>query len=480
MELRSQLGNMNKIIAYGLLTVIASIYIYFILKNANWTWGDDYEFLISTAVGKIEWSLHIANRGRFYPFGHFDFNILTLIPGGASPLAHYILVAVSFLFFVFFSYKLYAIVLKEARCNTNFNPWLIIITITFLLYYFFRVFFFLVYPERMIIVLLTLFFVAYYKFIKQNSTAYAIIAILVAIYLSYCKETIFLVFSMIVGLNLMFNFKNIILKQKLFYYALGINVIVFLLLYYFIAYKNADTIYSRNSNLKEVLIFSVGNLKLLYISLFFAFWRVYRLLVKKDRQNLFFDSMLFSGVIYALANVILKLPMEYYYFPAVMLTMPALLYWAAKLVHPKWILIVLVIITVYYGRKFPRVIDSVQGQRTETSKHVMELIRYMKASDYVLWYENPRNGDVEKGLIGYQKEILDVYVNFYDNSINNTDLQIINWMPDSVANNTLIFYSGMNTIDFDDNNEWDKKMESMDFEKLDLPNIYQISIYNKQ
>ena len=85
----------NTVIVYALLSLISLVYVYFILLNANWTWGDDYEFLISTAIDKIEWSLHIANRGRFYPFGHFDYNILTLIPGATTPLAHYILVALT-------------------------------------------------------------------------------------------------------------------------------------------------------------------------------------------------------------------------------------------------------------------------------------------------------------------------------------------------------------------------------------------------
>ena len=270
-----------------------------------------------------------------------------------------------------------------------------------------------------------------------------------------------------------FNFRGINHKQKVFNYALVINVLVFLILYYFIVYRNTVTFYSRNSNLKEVLIFSFGNLKLLYISFFFAFWRVYRFFVKKDRLNLFFDSMLFSGIVYALANIILKLPLEYYYFPAVMLTLPALIYWAAKLLHPKWMLIVILMLTVYYGRKFPRVIASVQGQRTETSKNIIELTNNVRSATDIFWFVSSSNDLAKQGIIGYQRDILEVYLKFYDPLITKLDIKNIKMLPDSARSGTVLFYSDLN-------NEKPKDMENLGYKKLNLPNIYEMSIYLKK
>lgn len=462
----------NTAIVYALLSLISLVYVYFILLNANWTWGDDYEFLISTAIDKIEWSLHIANRGRFYPFGHFDYNILTLIPGATTPLAHYILVALSFMFFIIFSVKLYSIILKETGRNSVFNTWLILIIISFLLYYFYRIFFFLVYPERMIVVLMTLFFILYYQFIKKEKMIYGAIAIIISIYLIYCKETIFLVFSTIVGMNLFFNLKSLSLKQKLFYYLLGINVIVFLLLYYFIAYRNAETFYSRNSNLNDVFLFSIGNLKLLYIAIVVALWRAYQVLIKKDRLHLFFDSLLFSGIIYALANVLLKLPMDYYYFPAVMMTLPAIIYWLTKYLHPKWICIGLLVITVYYGRKFPTVIKSVQGQRINTSRNVVEVAKFVKNASVVLWYDDPTNDNIEQELIGYQREISEVYLKYYDRSLSELKIKQIHSISESIMKGAILFYS--------DKNNTNQNILKLGFEKIDLPNIYEISVYKKK
>lgn len=472
MNLNLKQGKWNTIIVYTLLSLISSVYVYFILLNANWTWGDDYEFLISTAVGKIEWSLHIANRGRFYPFGHFDYNILTLIPGATTPLAHYILVALSFVFFLIFSIKLYSIILKETGRNSVFNTWLILIIISFLLYYFYRIFLFLVYPERMIVVLMTLYFILYYQFIKKEKMIYGVIAIIISVYLIYCKETIFLVFSTIFGLNLLFNFKNLTNKQKIFYYALGLNVIIFLLLYYFIAYRNAETFYSRNSNLNDVFLFSIGNLKLLYIAVVLALWRAYQVLIKKDRQHLFFDSLLFSGIIYALANVLLKLPMDYYYFPAVMMTLPAIIYWLTKYLHPKWICIGLLVISVYYGRKFPTVIKSVQGQRINTSMNVVGLTKFVKSASEVLWYDDPTNNIVEQGLIGYQREISEIYMKFYDQSLSELKIRHIDSISESIMQGAILLYS--------DKNNTSQNISELGFEKIDLPNIHEISVYKKK
>ena len=245
-----------------------------------------------------------------------------------------------------------------------------------------------------------------------------------------------------------------------------------MLLYYFIAYRNAETFYSRNSNLNDVFLFSIGNLKLLYIAVVLALWRAYQVLIKKDRQHLFFDSLLFSGIIYALANVLLKLPMDYYYFPAVMMTLPAIIYWLTKYLHPKWICIGLLVISVYYGRKFPTVIKSVQGQRINTSMNVVGLTKFVKSASEVLWYDDPTNNIVEQGLIGYQREISEVYLKYYDRSLSELKIKQIHSISESIMKGAILFYS--------DKNNTNQNILKLGFEKIDLPNIYEISVYKKK
>ena len=100
------------------ITMLLSFYIVF---NANWLFGDDTLYLCTTAIGKI---LPISNDmnfgGRFFPLGHYDFNILVLI-GKYSPTAHYILSAISFILFVIITSFFYKKIINNTSQNNKYN-----------------------------------------------------------------------------------------------------------------------------------------------------------------------------------------------------------------------------------------------------------------------------------------------------------------------------------------------------------------------
>ncbi|OJV42944.1 MAG: hypothetical protein BGO29_07205 [Bacteroidales bacterium 36-12] len=468
----------NKRIVLILLVFSSLLFGYFIIKDANWTWGDDYEFLISTAVGKMEWDIHVANHGRLYPLGHSDYNILTLIQGATTPVAHYSIVLFSFFLFVFFSYKLYNIVLIKTNKSSKLINWIVLFSILFLFYYFYRLFFFLVYPERIMVVLLSLFFILYSKFLKTNQSVFAVFAVLVSIYLSYTKETSFIIFSVVAGIGLLFNYKNNSKKENWFYLALTTNIVSFLLVYYFIAYRTADTLYSRHSSVFEVIQFTVGNLKILYIALIASLWRVFVFLFRKDRSHLLIDILLFSGVLYAIANVILKMPMDYYYFPAVMLTFPALVYWGVKLLRPEWVLIVLILSTGYYYRKFPKVINIIQDLKISTHKNLVEFTNILNDSDKAYWLQYDDIDEVVKGKMGYQREILEVYYHFYNNEDEAIEIKNVNELPEELNSKIVLFYSDLQVA----SEEYDitlRQIDSIGFTQQHLPNIQDIKIFTK-
>ncbi|SOD81216.1 hypothetical protein [Spirosoma fluviale] len=463
-------------ITTSLLIICSIIFGYFIIKNANWTWGDDYEFLISTAVGKIEWDLHIANHGRLYPLGHFDFNILTFIHGADGPSAHYILVLISFFIFVFLSFRLYQDILQNTNANQKTISWIILISIIFLFYYFYKIFFFLVYSERIIIILLSLFFILYSKFLSTKKLPYAIITLIVSIYLCFTKETSFIIFGTVAGLNLLLNVKNISKREIIFYCILLVIIIIFLSVYYFVAYRSTDTYYSRHSTFEEVIKFSFRNLKILYIATALSIWRIYCILLQHDRKNFYIDSLLFSGILHAIANIILKMPMDYYYFPAVMLSLPALLHWGVRLYNPNWILTALILISGYYVRKFPETIESIQNLRITSNHQFQELTKLLNNVDSAYWLQEANVTSVNVGLMSYQRELLGVYYNYYNKSNKITEINNISKIPDFAGKKTVIFYSNYNNI----NNNQDSTLEKiyqLGYKKTNFSAINEINIF---
>lgn len=468
----------NSVIVITVLILVSLGFSFFILKNANWTWGDDFEFLISTAIGQIEWDFHIANNGRFNPFAHFDFNVLTLFPGCTTPIAHYSVVMISFLFYVYLSFYLYKIILSDIDKNQALISWIILVAILFTFYYFYRLFFLLVYPERMMIVLFTLFFILYSKFLKTNKSTYAIIAVLISLYLCLTKETSFVVFATMAGIGLLFNYKNNSKKENIFYLSLFVVIVVFLVLYYFIAYKTTTTLYTRHGTFSQVIKFTLGNAKILYIAILLFFWRFYEFVFKKDRENLMIDMMLVSGIMHAVANVVLRMPMDYFYYPAVMLTLPALVYWGVKLVRPEWVLVVLILSTGYYYRKFPKVMNSIQDMKTSTHKNLVEFTNILNDSDKAYWLQYDDIDEVVKGKMGYQREILEVYYHFYNNEDEAMEIKNINELPEELNSKIVLFYSDLQVS----SEEYDitlSQIDSLGFTQQYLPNIQDIKIFTK-
>lgn len=476
--MKTRIIKINSVIVITVLILVSLGFSFFILNDAHWTWGDDFEFLISTATGQVEWDFHIANNGRLNPLAHFDFNILTLFPGFTTPIAHYSVVMISFLFYVYLSFYLYKIILSDIDKNQALISWIILVAILFTFYYFYRLFFLLVYPERMMVVLLSLFFILYSKFLETNKNIFAISAVLVSLYLLYTKETSFVIFSVIAVIGLIFNYRNNSKKENWFYIALIAIVVSFILIYYFVAYRTADTFYSRNSTLFETIKFTLGNAKILYIAILLFFWRFYEFVIKKDRENLMVDMMLVSGIMHAVANVVLKMPMDYFYYPAVMLTLSTLVYWGVKLLRPEWVLIILILSTGYYYRKFPKVINSIQDMKTSTHKNLVEFTNILNNSDKAYWLQYDDLDEVVKGKMGYQREILEVYYHFYNNEDEAIEIKNINELPEELNSKIVLFYSDLQVS----SEEYDitlRQIDSIGFTQQHLPNIQDIKIFTK-
>jgi hypothetical protein len=74
--------------------------VFVIMFQANWTFSDDHEYIITTAVNK--YVPFYFGGGRFFPLGHFHYNIplfifwLLGIESGLPVEAHYVLNALFF------------------------------------------------------------------------------------------------------------------------------------------------------------------------------------------------------------------------------------------------------------------------------------------------------------------------------------------------------------------------------------------------
>jgi hypothetical protein len=170
-----------------------------------------------------------------------------------------------------------------------------------------------------------------------------ILALAIAAYATYTKEPVFGIFLGIAIINLTFKTK---LAPKWFNWALIINGAVFLVLYYFITFRNSGYVHIYGTPFQEGKfnlnygayhgsIFDLIRIvllrdKSLILVLALGMVRVFAVLRGKNEIRAAYDAPLFSALAYAGFLISHKLVYSYYFFPVIILCTPVMYYWMSR------------------------------------------------------------------------------------------------------------------------------------------------------
>lgn len=471
-------------ISFLILIFTSSLLVYYILLNANWVFGDDAEFLRTTAIGKMESIFyHASGDGRFFPLGHYDFNVLTFFSAGKSPFAHYLWVAISFIIFIIASKTLFYNIFKNNFDQNKNYSLLITFSILFLMFRFLIVFVNIIFPERIIIVFLTVFMMLYYKFVNTNKSIYFLLTLFVVFYVTYCKEPIsgaLLVFSMV---NLIFNYKKMSFQQKLFHTILVLNAILYFSLYYILVFKNTTVFYTQNfesSSYFELVFSSFLKNKVLVFSFVLLIIRLYFILIKKDRRFLFFDSILFAGISYVFAIILLKLNSSYYFFPSIVLCFPALVFFMFHYMKKYYLVLFIIIFsTLFLVPKSVNAIKANQIKRIYTNSQMSFLAdAYLKGKN-LLWFQlaDEEVNNEFKVQMSWRKEVVECYVNYLLQHNDFCRFKSVSKI-DSLSSNDIFLYSRLNNK----NNMIESKINALlhDNNFVQVSEIEDIQVFSNQ
>lgn len=362
---------------------------FFIVYGANWTLGDDVFFLTHTAIGNpimIDNIDELALLGRFFPLASIDYNLTLLFSGSVE--SHYYLNAVGF---VLFSVCIW-LLLKSAFNDKKSRgiDYIILFTVLFLMIRVYPVFINVIFPERITSVLLSIFLYTSYKFMNTEKLVYCIISLSCAAYLVYCKEPLFgslLVFSTL----FLFNWKFLSLRKKIYLIVLIINSIVFIFLYYILFFRHINGFsyicnHGENDSL-SIIFRMVNSNKIIVGVVIIAFVRIIALIRNQflNDSSIFFDAMLFSGIAYFVACLILQLNYVYYYIPAIILVTPAFVYWIIYYVKIKISFLIMCLLSIFYLSKTSNNIQSAIN-RDAVYNQVLNVANIISQGNSVCWF----------------------------------------------------------------------------------------------
>ena len=441
-----------------ILILASSFFVFLIMFRANWTFSDDHIFISTTAINKYAPFLILPSLGRFWPLGytHYNFPLFLFqrmgINTGLPVEVHLMVISIFFVVTFFCLYLLFSKI--EPLEYKKYPAFTLFFACTFFILggNFVFVYLYLIFAETPIIMLFSVFMLMYYKALKTDKLKYYAVAVIAAMYSTYCKEPVFGVFLVIAIINIIFHYKESSKRERIFYIILIANAAIFIFMYYFFVFQNASGFYNQgrvSSGRFKMALLVFLNDPILVVMFLFGFLRLFFILGGKQRECLYYDSLLFAGISYVFAYFILRLEAGYYYAPAVILFLPSLVYWVKntygkKRIYALCFLIILMPIYAYNTFNTVRRIENTWHDRQEFMPLIRDLLSRYNNNENFLWYEsdNMVTGDTfYKATREWRRAVLHRFLNYENKSeemdffIVTKDLSFI-----SMENNIMFFY----------------------------------------
>lgn len=391
----------------GVFAFIVMVMAYFIVHNAQWLIGDDALIIRSIGWGHFFPSDILVNpeSGRFAPLVGMHINVLPLISHGyTSPVVVYVYQAFWFLILALLSFWLVYNIIKNVVPEANIwhYPISLLCSIFILCRY---------YPEFIncyigswfwggtMTAAIMLFSILFYQ---KKKNIYAIIAMILVVYTTYCSEFFFAA-PLAWGVCASLIWTKSTRAEKIFHIGLIINAIIYLSLYAILILPNVASSYDSSHGSEMTMLCNALHIiiaqKFLWVVGAVFLVRAYEILVKKEEYTIY-DVFILTALAHCCAGFILKLNWALYYNRAIVIALPAVIWWMSKKCHPAYLCGLMLCFLGLYGMKVPKVIKENQKARTETwqlmntvieteQKTMLPIIMYSLAEQ-----DNTYNGDL--------------------------------------------------------------------------------------
>ena len=184
-------------------------------------------------------------------------------------------------------------------------------------------------------------------------------------------------------------------KQRIYCFSLIGLTIAFLVSYLFIIYvptighKHYSPSHGTEVSFFENAVHILKGQKFLWVAAMVWLWRQIQIIRKKSQYHILYDTLLWAASGMVAGGVAIRLNWAMYYYDAIILSLPAVVYFTMQ-IHEKSgkyiALSIVLLFAIVHSRKVPKTIMSVQSNRVETAfqmKHIADLV---SNNWNVVWY----------------------------------------------------------------------------------------------
>ena len=377
-----------------------------IMHDPIWTLDDSTIIQNTVGSGRM---MHVydppgydldAKSGRFFPLAYMHTNLVLLFTEGyisAKPL--FVLNFVLWVGFVVLLFFLCYCVLRERVKSQAMAEWtslLVVLVICQRVLYNFSCLWTTVCVDNFLSVLFCVLFFKYLNSEGKKKQLYAVSALLTLAYFSFCIE-VNLVLPFVVGFGMLLARK----KKDFLTITSFFVVMLFVVLYCTLILPHAESFYDSSHGSEETILSNAIKLMLLQKLLILMFiilaYRAFRIVVKKDVMDPFYDILFLSGVGYTLGCFVLRLNWGLYYTIPIVFALPAMLKLLGFGTLRKGVAsgIVLLGIFSYHVVKYPKLCRSIYDGKTKAYCEMTRFNQVLEPENTVVWYEDGETPDCQ-------------------------------------------------------------------------------------
>lgn len=383
----------EKLIKYGswaLMALITVLCAFFIVHNAQWIIGDDA--IVMTYSGWGHWfpmSQTVSpESGRFFPLTYQMYNLVApWCDGQMSAHVMYMFQAIVFALSTGLCFYLIQDILKNREAWWRYG-------IAVLATVFFMGRHFVVYMNcfstawfgTFLTVALLLFA---YLFYTRKQWWYGVVAFLIVLWITYTGENAFVAPLAWGTCGLALLWKKSTKAERWFHIGLVADALVFLLVYFFFIFLRITKAYDGAHGSEVTLLGNMKNIliaqKFLWIAAAVLCVRVWDVL-KNKAEITFYDLFLLTAGAVCVGGFILKLNWVLYYNGAVLVALPAVVYYLNEYLKPYWTALIMLVFAGWYGIKVPQTIKEINWQRQDSHQFMTVLAEQVEQGKTVYLY----------------------------------------------------------------------------------------------
>lgn len=418
-ELINKLG---KGALWTLLVSVVGVYAFYILYNAEWLIGDDAFMLRRTAFGiPFPFSESILpETGFFRPFDYLHENIVLLFHSGMhNAFEHYIINAVSFILCMsaFFG-VLWMTEKPKDVLDYAIVVFGVIALASRLIGVYINIFgpIFGVYTYHA----LAIFFLC--VFLAKEKTWAMVLSLLCWTYSMLIYENVCMVIGCMGLFPLLFAYKRMTKKQIIYNFTLIGLAIAFIIAYLIIIYFPSrgmsfyDPAHNTGIGLLENAWIMLKGQKFIWVAAAIWLWRQIQILRKQTIYHILYDTLLWAAGGVVIGAVALRLNWTMYYYDAIILSLPAVVYFLLES-HEKYgeyvALGLVALFAVWHSVNVPYKIKKNQKDRVETAYHMQLIADKVVAGWSVVWCDGEENEDYADEIMKvFRKEVTRNYIQY--------------------------------------------------------------------